>query len=129
MRALARGTFPAPLRSMSDDNREGGGWACLELPCSGQQLETAKLTFTSKGALYRVTCGPLSDNEFARLERASQTGEQVRLVFPHSVVTLSSIALECPRPGWAQVEGLVLSPSPARQDSSRVSDRDAQVLS
>ena len=103
---------------MSNDNREGGGWTCLELPCSGQQLETAKLTFTGKGAIYRVTCGPLSDNEFARLQRASQMGELVRSVFPHTVVTLSCITLECPRPGWAQVEGRVLSPPPARQDGS-----------
>ena len=107
---------------MSNDNRAGGGWTCLELPCSGQQLETAKVTFTGKGALYRVSCGPLSDNEFARLERAAQTGELVRLAFPHTAVTLSHITLECPRPGWAQIEGLVSSPPAARQDGSRVAD-------
>ena len=112
---------------MSNDDKEGGGWTCIELPCLGQQLETAKLTFTRNGALYRVTCGPLSHNEFARLERASQTGELVRLVFPRSVVTLSHITLECPRPGWAQVEGLVLGSPPARQGGSHVSDRNAQT--
>ena len=74
---------------MSNDTREAGGWTCVELTCSGQQLETAKLTFTRKGALYRVTCGPLSDNELARLERAAQTGEPVRLVFPQTVITIS----------------------------------------
>lgn len=105
---------------MSNDNRERGGWTCLELPCSGKQLETVKLTFTRKGALYRVTCGPLSDAEFARLERASQTGELVRLVFPQSVVTLSHITLECPKPGWAQLEGLLLGPQSRGQDGSRV---------
>ena len=101
---------------MSNDNSENGGWTCLELPCSGQQLETASLTFTHKGALYGVTCGPLSDNEFARLERVSKTGELVRLVFPRSVVTLSHITLECPKPGWAHVEGFALSTSPALGD-------------
>lgn len=111
---------------MSNDSGEDGDCTCLELRCSGQQLETAKLTFTPKGTLYRVTCGPLSGNELARLERASQTGEAVRLAFPHSVVTLSHITLECPEPGWAQVEGFVVSPRPARQDGSRVSDQDTQ---
>ena len=86
-------------------------------PVRGSNLKQRSLRFTGKGALYRVTCGPLSDNEFARLQRASQMGELVRLVFPHTVVTLSYVTLECPRPGWAQVEGLVLSPLPARQES------------
>jgi hypothetical protein len=112
---------------MSNDSGEDAGCTCLELRCSGQQLETAKLTFTPKGALYRVTCGPLSGNELARLARASQTGEAVRLAFPHSVVTLSHITVECPEPGWAQVEGFVLSPPPARQDGSRVSDQDSKI--
>lgn len=108
-------------------NADSEGWTCLELPCSGEQLETAKLTFTRNGTLYRVTCGPLSDNEFARLERASQTGELVRLVFPRSVVTLSHITLECPTPAWAQIEGMVLRSQPARQDGSRVADRNAPI--
>jgi len=112
---------------MSNDSGEDGDCTCFELRCSGQQLETAKLTFTPKGALCRVTCGPLSGKEFARLERASKTGEAVRLAFPHSIVTLSHITLECPEPGWAQVEGFVLSPSPDRQDSSRVADQDTQM--
>jgi hypothetical protein len=109
------GTFRAPIRSMAHDREQGGGWTCLELQCSGQQLETAKLTFTRNGTLYRVTCGPLSDDELARLERASKTGESVRLVFPRSIVTLSHISLESPKPGWAQLEGLVLRSLPARE--------------
>jgi hypothetical protein len=107
----------------------GSGETCLELACSGQQLETAKLTFTGAGTLYRVTCGPLTDEEFARLAKASQTGEIVRLVFPRSVVTLSHITLECPKLGWAQIEGLALRSRPVRQDGSRVSDRNAEIQS
>jgi hypothetical protein len=112
---------------MATDRDEDGGWTCLELQCSGQQLETAKLTFTRNGTLYRVTCGPLSEDELAQLERASQTGELVRLVFPRSVVTLSNISLECPKPGWAQIEGPVLRSLPVRQHGSRASDRNAEL--
>jgi hypothetical protein len=112
---------------MSNDNGEGGGWTCLELPCSGQQLETAKLTFTRNGTLYRVTCGPLSDTELARLERASQTGELVRLVFPRSLVTLSHVTVEFPTPGWAQIEGPVLGSRPAQPDGPRVADHNAPL--
>jgi hypothetical protein len=112
---------------MANGNGESDGSTCLELPCSGEQLETAKLTFTRKGTLYRVTCGPLGDQELARLERASHTGELVRLAFPRSVVTLSHITLECPVPGWAQVEGLVLGSQPARQDGSRIAGRNAPI--
>lgn len=110
---------------MSNKHPDRPGWTCLELPCSGEQLETAKLTFTSKGTLYRVTCGPLSDSEFERLEKASKTGELVRLAFPQSVVTLSDITLECPKPGWAQVEGFVSDAS--RQVGLHVSDRNTQM--
>jgi len=112
---------------MADDNEESSGWTCLELRCSGQQLETAKLTFTRNGTLYRVTCGPLSDDELARLERASRTGESVRLLFPRSVVTLSHISLENPKPGWAQLEGLVLRSLPVHEHGSRVSGRNAEM--
>ncbi len=112
---------------MSTGKSEGSGWTCLELPCSGQQLETAKLTFTEKGTLYRVTCGPLSDNEFARLEWAAHAGQLVRLVFPHTVVTLSRITVECPSRGWAQIEGLLVSPQPPREDGSHVSERNSQT--
>jgi len=42
-------------------------------------------------------------------------------------VTLSHITLECPKPGWAHVEGFALSTSPARQDGSRVSDRNTEI--
>ena len=112
---------------MANDREEHGGWTCLELQCSGQQLETAKLTFTRNGTLYRVTCGPLTDSEFARLERASQTGELVRLVFPRSVVTLSHISLECPKPGWAQIEGPVLRSLPLAHHGSHASDRNVET--
>jgi hypothetical protein len=114
---------------VSDDNRESGGTTCLELPCSGQQLEIVKITFTRKGTLYRVTCGPLSDNEFVRLARAALTGEPVRLVFPQSVVTLSGITLEAPEPGWAQIEGFLVGGSRAPQDGPRVADRNAHLQS
>jgi hypothetical protein len=127
-RTSSRGIFRAPSRSMAGDTGSGGR-TCLELTCSGQQLETAKLTFTGAGTLYRVTCGPLTDDEFARLAKASQTGEIVRLVFPRSVVTLSHITLECPKLGWAQIEGLALRSRPARQNGSRVSDRNAETQS
>ena len=112
---------------MASDDAEIGGATCLELSCSGEQLETARLTFTRKGTLYRVTCGPVSDQEFAQLERASKTGARVRLVFPRSVVTLSHITVECPKPGWAQIEGLALHSQPVRQDVSRVSDGNARA--
>jgi hypothetical protein len=115
--------------AVSNDNGESDGAKCLELPCSGQQLEIVKISFTRKGTLYRVTCGPLSDTEFAQLARASRTGEAVRLVFPQSVVTLSGITLESPEPGWAQLEGFVVDGSPAPQDSARVADRNAQIQS
>jgi hypothetical protein len=101
---------------MANDDDDRGGWTCLELNCSGRQLETAKATFTSKGLVYRVTCGPLSDDELVRLTRASQSDAVVRLVFPRSVITLSRITLECPKPGWAQLEGLVIGPSQVRGD-------------
>lgn len=108
---------------MSNDVDRSGGWTCLELSCSGQQFETARLTFTRKGAFYRVTCGPLSQDEFERLKRASQTGDSIRLVFPRSRVTLSHITLECPSPGWALVEGLVLdSPTTGREGSQMLAE-------
>ena len=117
-RQVLRGMLPAPPKRMSghDDNRHG--WTCLELNCSGEQPETAQITFSSNGAIYRVTCGPLSDTEFARLDQASRSDKLVRLVFPRSVVTLSHITLECPKPGWAQLEGIVMSPSVGREDSA-----------
>jgi hypothetical protein len=103
---------------MANDSHDNGGWTCFEISCSGQQLETAKLTFSRKGLIYRVTCGPLGDSELARLERAAQTGQLVRLAFPKSVITLSQITLESPKTGWAQIEGLVLNTTPARSEES-----------
>lgn len=94
---------------MATDNDESSGWVCLELQCSGRQLETAKITLSRSGVIYRVTCGPLSDAELTRLERAALTGDLVRLVFPQrSAVMLADITLEYPQPGWAQLEGRVV---------------------
>ena len=102
---------------MTTDNQEGGGWVCLELHCSGRQLETAKISFGRNGVIYRVTCGPLSDAEAARLERAALTGDLVRLVFPQrSAVMLADITLEYPQPGWAQIEGRVIGPPILEQE-------------
>jgi hypothetical protein len=96
--------------SMATDNEETGGGTCLELQCSGRQIETAKLSFGRHGVTYRVTCGPLADDELARLQRAVVTGEPVRLVFPRSAVMLMYVTVEYPRPGWAQLEGRVVGP-------------------
>jgi hypothetical protein len=103
---------------MATDNEESSGWVCLELHCSGRQLETAKISFSRTGVIYRVTCGPLSDAELARLERAALTGDLVRLVFPQrSAVMLSDITLEYPQPGWAQLEGRVVG-APLLQEAT-----------
>jgi hypothetical protein len=112
---------------MANDKAEVEGWTCVELQCSGQQLETAKVTFTRNGTLYRVTCGPLGADELAQLERASRTGEVVRLVFPRAVVTLSNISIEYPKPGWAQLEGPVLRSLPIRRPGSHVGGRSAET--
>lgn len=102
---------------MGTDNEEGSGWVCLELQCSGRQLETAKISFSRNGVIYRVTCGPLSDPELVRLERAALTGDLVRLVFPQrSAVMLADITLEHPQPGWAQLEGRVVGPPILQQE-------------
>jgi hypothetical protein len=50
------GTFHAPHDDMAADHNGG---TCLELECSGRQLETAGITFSPKGVIYRVTAlGP-----------------------------------------------------------------------
>jgi len=103
---------------MATDKEENSGWVCLELHCSGRQLETAKITFSPNGVIYRVTCGPLSDAELPRLERAALTGDLVRLVFPQrSAVMLADITLEYPQPGWAQIEGRVVGAPLLQQDA------------
>ena len=107
---------------MTTENKATGGWTCLELNCSGRQLETAKITFGRSGVIYRVTCGPLSDAELARLERAALTGDLVRLVFPQrSAVMLADVTLEYPQPGWAQLEGRVVGAPLLHQEASEPS--------
>jgi hypothetical protein len=109
---------------MASDTTKSDGWTCLELHCSGQQLKTSSISFTQHGPTYRVSCGPLGDRELELLQRAAGTGEFVRLVFPQSAVVLANVTVEYPKPGWAQLEGLVVGAPTRDLLASRPSAND-----
>ena len=60
-------------------------------------------------ASFGASCGPLTDDELAAISRAERTGTLVWLVFPESQVILSHVSIEVPQPGWAQIEGRVMT--------------------
>ncbi len=105
--------------SMTTKNERNRGWTCIELQCSGRQLETARISFTPNGVIYRVSCGPLGDKELERLDRAAVTGEPIRLLFPRSPVMLADVTVDYPKPGWAVIEGRVVGPPVLQPDASQ----------
>ena len=86
-----------------------GGTTYLELNCSGHQLKAASISHGAHGSVFQCSCGPLTDDELAAISRAERNGTLVWLVFPESQVILSHVAIEVPRPGWAQIEGRVVT--------------------
>ena len=92
---------------------------CVELRCSGRQLERAHITLSREGVLYRVTCGPLEEHELTQLTRTAAADGTVRLSFPESGVVLTRFKVESPRPGWVVLEGFVVSTSTVPRDKSR----------
>ena len=63
---------------MSNDSGEDAGCSCLELRCSGQQLETAKLTFN-----FQLTkaCHRLAAPVVHNIRFRDSDGEQASISF------------------------------------------------
>jgi hypothetical protein len=82
----------------------------LDLDCAEYEVRGASIGHSRRGAVFRCTIGPLTEDLLNALTELAETKGSVRLVFPKQPLVLERVSVERIAPSSARISGHLTDP-------------------